>query len=168
MHGGIIMNDDNLTLLHTIAPLSKKQQNAVWKGVKDELQLGMLHKIKKVIKVWQVLMISFLSIIFIPLSPNAQTLLEADTSGWNATLTGKELSITAISPIPVAKHKVCVLWVEKDGKTYKLAVLPDGGQSKVILDNSLIQKLENAILLISIENKNNIVYPKVIEYSRYI
>jgi hypothetical protein len=168
MYGGVIMKDKYLAILIAIAPLSKKDKNQVWKGVKKDLNLGFFVRIKKLFKLWQALAVVFLSTIFIPLSPSATTILEAETSGWNATLTGENLQIKAVNPMVVPKTKVCVLWVKKNGEIYKIAELPDGGEQNLKLQKSLVARLKNATLLISIENRNKIFKPKVIEYTRNI
>jgi hypothetical protein len=168
MYGGVIMKDKYLAILIAIAPLTKKDKNQVWKGVKKDLNLGFFVRIKKLFKLWQALVLAFLSLVFIPLSPNASVILEADKSGWNATLIGENLSMEAVNPMVVAKNKVCVLWVEKDGEIHKVAELPDGGNSKIILQSSLASKLKNAKILISVEDRDDIFYPEKIEYTKEI
>jgi hypothetical protein len=168
MYGGVIMKDKYLAILIAIAPLTKKDKNQVWKGVKKDLNLGFFVRIKKLFKLWQALVLAFLSLVFIPLSPNASVILEADKSGWNATLIGKSLSMEAVNPMVVAKNKVCVLWVKKDGEIHKVAELPDGGNSKITLQNSLVSKLKNATILISVEDRDDIFYPEKIEYTKKI
>jgi hypothetical protein len=168
MYGGVIMKDKYLAILIAIAPLTKKDKNQVWKGVKKDLNLGFFVRIKKLFKLWQALVVVFLSTIFIPLSPSATTILEAETSGWNATLTGENLQIKAVNPMVVPKTKVCVLWVKKNGEIYKIAELPDGGNSKIILQSSLAAKLKNATILISVEDRDDIFYPEKIEYTKEI
>jgi hypothetical protein len=54
-------------------------------------------------------------IIFTSLAPNANTILSASDTGWEATLKNQQLSIKAVNPMVVDKDEVCVLWIKKKG-----------------------------------------------------
>lgn len=159
------MNNDYLIFLNTITPF--KNKNRVWRSIENDLEIGIKNKLRKKIKLWHSLVFIFLFSVFIPMIPSANTtIIKANETGWDATLTSNNLKIIAVNPMIIEKTKVCVLWVKKHGKFFKIAKLPNSGIKNITLGKATMNKLKNSIVLISIEDKDNITQPKKIEYRR--
>jgi hypothetical protein len=78
-------------LLNTIASLDKKAKDQVWNNIANDLGLGLKGKIKKTLKLWRTLFLLIPVIIFTSLAPNASIILDADDTGWKATLNNQQL-----------------------------------------------------------------------------
>ena len=162
------MNHKELVLLNTIASLDKKAKDQVWNNIANDLGLGLKGKIKKTLKLWHTLFLLIPVIIFTSLAPNASIILDAGDTGWKATLNNQQLSIKAVSPMVVGKNEVCVLWIKKEGRFFKVSELPNDGVKNIILSEAMLTYFKHAIVVISIENKTDISSPKTIEYTRQL
>ncbi|OJA03159.1 hypothetical protein, partial [Bathymodiolus thermophilus thioautotrophic gill symbiont] len=98
----------------------------------------------------------------------ANTILNASDTGWEATLENQQLSIKAVNPMVVDKNEVCVLWIKKEGRFFKVTELPDDGVKNIILDKIMLANFKQALIIISIENKTGVLLPKTIEYTKQL
>ena len=166
------MKNKYLVLLSIISPLTKKSQNKIWRSISAELEISIVakirNKINNLIKLWHAVVLVFLSILFIPLMPNATTIIDAQATGWDAILDGNELQINARNPMVVGKNKVCILWVKSGSEVLKVSILPDGGIKNSVLDKNIIDKLDGGMVMISIENKKDMVFSGNVEYSKQL
>ncbi|SGZ75065.1 hypothetical protein BTHERMOSOX_1414 [Bathymodiolus thermophilus thioautotrophic gill symbiont] len=162
------MNHKELVLLNTIAPLDKKVKDQVWCNIANDLELGFRSRIKKTLKLWYALFLFIPIIIFTSLAPNANTILNASDTGWEATLENQQLSIKAINPMVVDKNEVCILWIKKKGQFFKVTELPDDGVKNIILNEIMLANFKGALIIISIESETDISLPKTIEYTKQL
>jgi len=162
------MNHKELVLLNTIAPLDKKVKDRVWCNIANDLELGFRGRIKKTLKLWHALFLFIPIIIFTSLAPNANTILNASDTGWEATLENQQLSIKAINPMVVDKNEVCILWIKKKGQFFKVTELPDDGVKNIILNEIMLANFKGALIIISIESETDISLPKTIEYTKQL
>ncbi len=163
---GGFMKHKELALLNAISPLSKKVKNQVWCNIADNLGLGLKGKVKKILRLWHTLFLLIPIIIFTSLAPNANTILNASDTGWEATLKNQQLSIKAVNPMVVDKDEVCVLWIKKGGQIFKVTELPNNGVKNIILGKIMLTNFKHAMVIISIEKKSHIIMPKKIEYTK--
>lgn len=162
------MKYKELALLNVIAPLDKKVKNQVWRNIAGELELGITGKIRKILKLWHALFLFIPMVIFTSLAPNAGTTILPNDTGWEAVLENQQLSIKSINPMVVDKNEVCVLWIKKDGKIFKVTELPEGGVKNITLSKAMLANFKQATVMISIENKLLISLPNNIEYTRQL
>ncbi|SMN01963.1 hypothetical protein SPONN_276 [uncultured Candidatus Thioglobus sp.] len=162
------MIDKELVLLNAIAPLDKKAKKQIWKNISAELEFGLMARLKNLFKFWHALVLLVSMALFTSLAPNANTILDASKTGWDATLESNQLFIKAVNPMEVGKTEVCVLWIKKHGVTSKITELPESGNKNVNLNQFLMAQLDGGMVIISIEKKNNIKQPKTIEYSKQL
>ncbi|MDC9715513.1 MAG: hypothetical protein PSN36_06850 [Gammaproteobacteria bacterium] len=162
------MNHKELALLNTIAPLDKKVKNQVWRNIAGKLELGLVEKSKKILKLWHTLLLLIPVVIFTSFAPNAGTIILSNDTGWEAILKDHQLSIKAVSPMIVGKNEVCVLWIKKNNQIFKITELPDGGVKIITLGKTMLANFKQAMVIISIENKAHITMPKKMEYTKYL
>lgn len=159
------MKDKYLVILHKIAPFSWFKQLVIWFKLKRKLRLGLFYAIDNYIKVLGLAFITaVLTLTTITTRANI-VVLEAEKTGWSAIINNEnELIVSAVNPMIVEKTEVCVLWVKDGEEITMLAKLPEYGKQNIILDEKLVSNIKNLQVLISIEDKDDITTPLVLEY----
>lgn len=163
------LSEDELVVLHTIAPLSKFQQLKIWFAVKKQLNIGVFHRLRVAIRtLFATLLAVILGLSTLTTSANV-VVLEAEQTGWNAEIDTDtmELSIEAVSPMEIEQDEYCVMWLQMEGKEAKMiAKLPMKGEMGMKVTPEVVDMIADAMVIISVENSKDITHPGRVEYMR--
>ena len=163
------LSEDELVVLHTIAPLSKYQQLKIWFALKKQLNIGVFNRLRVLIRtLFATLLAVILGLSTLTTSANV-VVLEAEQTGWNAEIDTDtmELSIQAVSPMAVEKDEYCVMWLKMKGKkAIMLAKLPMKGEMNMKVSSDVVDMIADAMVIISVENSKDVTHPGRVEYMR--
>lgn len=167
---------DKTEAFYHYAPLDSKTKRKIWRNIKHQLPKQhpniirhFLYHLQNVLSRWQYILPSlvFIVAIFWVYQPDTQTL------EWRikTQLATQKLHIVATTHQHNNPQKSCSLWAKKNGVYVFITYLPETGSRVVKLKPTLIEKIQQAEMVISSENimpskqKNKTpTKPSIIEY----
>ncbi len=167
-----------LSALQLQAPLDKDSSQKIWNNIsqqinseKESWQQVLASRFRMWLYVLPAIFLAFGSLMLFEQTsqisdPYSMAIINAK-AGWevNADIDNHKLSIASVNPMLVGKNEVCALWVQKDGVTHFISILPNAGDKVVSMSPKIAQMLKGGEAIISIESSDKPMYsPTRIEY----
>ncbi len=151
-----------LSALQFQSPLDEVRRDQIWQQINQQIsqeksarQTLLSTLFSRWIYVVPLMFVVFGSFVLLEKTqaPNIINIIHTQ-AGWDvrADMQKQQLLIASINPMPIGKNEVCSLWIKKDGVTHFVTTLPNSGNKTIGLNTNLINTLENAEAIISIES----------------
>lgn len=153
-----------LSALQLQAPLDKSSAKQIWNNISQEIktqeptwQQTLQSRFRMWLYVLPAVFLAFGSLVLFEqtsqVSDSYSMAVINAKAGWevNADIDNRKLSIASVNPMLVDKNEVCALWVQKNGVTQLISILPNSGNKIINISPKISSMLKGGEAIISIE-----------------